>query len=332
MTVLHTLTVHLLALSLTAAVAQAPTPQQSQAPAPAQVPQQPATTQAPDPPLATGANFDPAIFQNTLQPTDLAYLRQFNGVPAKDLLHDKQFKKLMKQVVPGCIFHYGRDMDLPEALEIVFDGSRIPVEIRDGRYLLVTGQQGPYLQGRGFLWMDLQTGIALGGFYFTPTNGEPTPAMNLFSKQLRETTLGLSQLPPEFDADFVQWSARSRISPVVTQYVITGNNKKILLEHDEDFCVSANGTVAPRDGVCQQLNAQAADLDVTAADYLDQVHHATNATAWMLSSSQVAWLGVRDQTCGGVLDPLGCRIRVTQVRIHVLTGRAPMRPHVVAHR
>ncbi len=331
MNVRHALTIHLLALTLTAAAAQTSAQQQPQAPPQSQVPAS-QQAQIPEPPLAPGANFDPAIFQNPLPPAELAYLRQFDGVPAKDLLHDKQFKKLMKQVVPGCIFHYGRDMDLSEALATVFDGSRIPVEIRDGRYLLVTGAQGPYLQGRGFLWIDLQTGIGLGGFYFTPTNGEPTPAMNLFSKQLRETTLGLSQLPPEFDTDLMQWSARSRISPAVTQYVITGNNKKILLEHDEDFCVSASGTVAPRDGVCQQLNAQAADLDVTAADYLDQVHHATNATAWMLSPSQVVWLGVRDRTCGGVLDPLGCRIRVTQVRIHVLTGRPPMRPHIVAHR
>lgn len=315
---LHALATQLFALTLCTAVAQQ-----------AQVPP---AAQTVEPPLAAGSSYDPAIFQATLAPADLLSLHTFAGAPAKDLLRDKQFRKLMKQFVPGCIFHYGSDMDLPEALSMVFYGSRTPVEVRDGRYLLVTGQQGPYLQGRGFLWIDLQSGIAMGGFYFAPTNGEPTPALNLFSKQIREGSLGLTDLPPEFVADLVQWMTRSRISPVVTEYFITGNNKKILLEHDKDFCVSASGTTAPRDGICEQLNADAADLDVTAADYLEQVHHATNATAWMLSPSQVAWIGIRDRSCGGVLDPLGCRIRVTQVRIHVLTGRLPMRPRVVAHR
>ena len=146
-------------------------------------------------PSHSGSNYDPQIFQAPLPPADLAYLRQFSGAPAKDLLRDKQFKKLMKLFVPGCIFHYGRDMSLPDALSMAFDGSRIPVELRDNRYLLVVGQQGPYLQGRGFVWIDLETGIALGGFYFIPTNGEPTPALNLFSKQVKEETLGLANSP-----------------------------------------------------------------------------------------------------------------------------------------
>lgn len=288
-----------------------------------QAPPLPPTQQA-EPAMPPGSNYQPGLFQAPMLPADLGYLQQFAGAPANDLLRDKQFKKLMKLFVPGCIFHYGRDMSLPDALARVMDGSRIPVELRENRYLLVAGEEGPYLKGRGFLWIDLQTGIALGGFYFTPTNGEPTPALNLFSKQIKEDTLGLSQLPPAFVEDLVQWSARARVGPVVTRYAITGNNKKILLEHDEDFCVSADGTVAPRTGICEELNAEAADLDVTAADYLDQVHHATNATAWMLSPAQVDWLRVRDSTCGGSLDPLACRITITRRRIRVLTGRAPM--------
>jgi hypothetical protein len=37
------------------------------------------------------------------------------------------------------------------------------------------------------------------------------------------------------------------------------------------------------------MNADAADMDVTAAYYLEQTHHATNATAWMIEGDdQVA--------------------------------------------
>lgn len=315
MLILRALAIQFLAFSLSTA----PLPQAPSLPAAE-------TAESLTPP---GSNYSPALFQAPLLPADLGYLQQFAGAPAKDLLRDKQFKKLMKLFVPSCIFHYGRDMSLPDALSMAFEGSRLPIEVRDHRYLLVAGQQGPYLQGRGFLWIDLQTGIALGGFYFAPTNGEPTPALNLFSKQVKEDALGLSQLPPAFVDDFVQWSTSARVGPVVTRYFITGNNKKILLEHDEDFCVSADGTVAPHNGICEQLNAQAADLDVTAADYLEQVHHATNATAWMLSPSQIAWLGVRDRTCGGVLNPLNCRINITRQRVHIITGRPPIRPRPV---
>lgn len=105
----------------------------------------------------------------------------------------------MRSVIPDCVFHYGRDMPFVDALDMVLKGSPEPVRIRDGRYLLVSGRMGPYLGGRGFLWIDLQDGMAAGGFYFHPTNGEPTPTVNIFSKQVKDQdSLKLSQLPPAF--------------------------------------------------------------------------------------------------------------------------------------
>ena len=111
----------------------------------------------------------------------LAFLKPFDGVAAQDLLHDKQFPKLMRNVIPDCMFHYGHDMTLLEAMETVLERSPQPVEIRDGRYLIVSGT-GPYLQGRGMMWMDLHDGVALGAFFFHPTNGEPSPAVNVLSR------------------------------------------------------------------------------------------------------------------------------------------------------
>jgi len=49
-------------------------------------------------------------------------------------------------------------------------------------------------------------------------------------------SIQLSQLPPAFAQDLRQWSARSAIAPITTRYFITGSNKKILLEHDEEYC------------------------------------------------------------------------------------------------
>jgi uncharacterized protein YecT (DUF1311 family) len=274
-------------------------------------------------PPAQVSTYDPAIFQKRIPGDQLAFLKNFDGAPSGDAARDKQFRKLMHSVIPDCIFHYGTDMPLSDAVEMVLKGSPVPVRIRDGRYLLVSGRSGPYLGGRGFIWIDFDDGIALGGFYFHPTNGEPTPTVNIFSKQVTEGSLKMSQLPPAFAEDLRLWSAESRVSPVTTRYFITGANRKILLEHDEDYCIPIAGT-APPQNVCNQMNADAADIDLNAAYYLEQVNYATNATAWMIvGEDQVAWIQVRDSTCRVGPDPLGCRIRLTRERTHLIVSRHP---------
>ena len=66
-------------------------------------------------------------------------MNQFSGVAAEDVIRDKQFRKLMKSFVPDCMFHYGRDMSLSDALDMVFKGSTLQVQVRDGRYMTMSG-------------------------------------------------------------------------------------------------------------------------------------------------------------------------------------------------
>jgi uncharacterized protein YecT (DUF1311 family) len=293
-------------------------------------PQQPHVAQTPI------AQYDKALFQKPFSAAQLAFLHQFDGAPADTLYGDKEFHKLMHGFVPDCMFHYGRDMPLSDALDIVFKGSRLPVRIRDGRYLTLAGSNGPYLSGRGFLWIDLQDGIALGGFFFHPTNGEPTPSVNIFSRQVvKEDWLAVSQLPPAFIEDMYQWSSQSSVPPVTTRYFLTGSNKKILLEHDEDYCApiaGATATDAPPPEGCDQMDADAADLDMNAAYYLEQTHHTTNATAWMITGEdQVAFVQVRDSSCRTGPDPLGCRVRLTHEHIGVIVHRPGPGPRPEPH-
>ena len=70
-----------------------------------------------------------------------------------------------------------------------------------------------------------------------------------------------------------------------------------------------------------QSNADAADIDVTAAYYLDQIHSATNGTAWMIGPDQQAWITLRNTTCGGLANPLGCRISMARQRTHIIIHR-----------
>jgi len=175
-------------------------PPQAAQPADAQPPDAQAAQSEPVVP-STAQNYDKSIFQKPVAAEQLAFLGRFAGAPTNDLIRDKQYRKLMKAVIPDCIFHYGWDMMLSDAMEKVLAGSRLPVQIRDGRYLMASGRSGPYLSGRGFMWIDLRDGVALGGFFFHPTNGEPTPTVTIFSRQVKEQSLRLSQLPPAFAED-----------------------------------------------------------------------------------------------------------------------------------
>jgi hypothetical protein len=270
----------------------------------------------------------PVVFENRIPADQLSFLEQFNGVESGKLMRDKRFRQVMRSVIPHCEFHYGRDMSLSDAIDMVINGSKIPIRIREGRYVIVRGHNGPYLRGEGFLWIDMDGGIGLGGFFFTPTNGEPTPTVAAFSRQVmtKDKSIGMSQLPPRFARDLAQWSSDFRVPFLTTQYFLTGSNLRILLEHDEDYCLPAGaapGTPppAPTDP-CEQINANAADIDLTAADYLAQVHYATNATAWMINGTElVAWFAVRESACGVVPDPLACRIRMTRARTRMILNR-----------
>lgn len=280
----------------------------------------------------------PDVFVNRIPADQMAFLSGMAGTRSGDVIRDKQFKRLMKDFVPTGEFHYGRDMGLDDALHMVMDSSRVPAQIHDGRYFTIAGSGGPYLAGRALVWIDMKEGVGIGAFYFHPTNGEPTPSVAVFSRQVKEKALGMTDMPEEFGDDLTAWSGGSGVPALTTRYFITGGNMRVLLEHDEDYCSGGNLNLVPQGEACEQMDADAADLDEVAAYYLDQVHYRMNATAWMIGPDQVAWIGMRDRTCGGVVDPLGCRIRVTREHVHVLTGRPGPRPrpgptpHPVGHK
>lgn len=261
----------------------------------------------------------PLTFENPIARDQLAYLKDFEGHPAKELLKDKRFKGLMKNEIPRTEYHYGRDMPLEDAMWQALDGSKEPVVVRDGRYLLASGAQGPYLRGRGFVWVDMEQGIFLGGFYFQPTNGEPTPTLTIFSRQMDTDDEALSQLPPEFANDLFRWSQAAHVPVISPRYFIPVDGRKYVLVHDEPYCAATPG--APVPDVCARLQEQAADADMNAAYFMRETHNQANATAWMLEPDQVAWIGLRESTCGA---NVGCRIVFTRRRTRVLIG--PPRP------
>ena len=265
---------------------------------------------------APPATYDKAIFLKPIGADQIAFLKGFEGKPSGDLMKDKQFKKVLHDNLPGVMLHYGRDTPLDDVVDMVFKGSTIPVEIRDGRYLLAAAANGP-LPAKGFLWIDMQDGLFLGGFYFHPTNGEPTPSLTIFSKQIKVDALSMGQLPPAFAHDVALWSISAHAQFISTRYFIGSARKKILVEHDEDYCAPKTGLAVPPGGACATMNEQAADIDLNTAYYLDQTGHATNSTARMLASGSLNdFMALRTNRCGGVADPIGCRVHMTHEHIH----------------
>jgi uncharacterized protein YecT (DUF1311 family) len=299
-------------------------PEQAQEPAP-ETPPQPEDAQMPGMAPPPQANF-----KNPIPADQLAFLRDYANRSVKEIEKDKRFKKLEGQVTPSVRYFYHRDKALTEARDEVLDNEPLPVTVRNDRFVMVSsaggGNQNAF--GRGFLWFDMQTGIGLGGIYFHPTNGEPTPTLAIFSKQLTDTDLSMGQLPPDFYDDFAQWADVARVEAISPRYFIPDTDRKYVLIHDEDYCAHPSGE--PRPEGCEDMNADAADVDMNAAYFMSDTRNATDANAYMLNSDQIEWLAVRDRTCRGP-NRVACRIRVTRQRTAVLTGH-PVPPSRPIHR
>jgi len=306
----------------------APAPQAAPAAPPDFVPP-PDSAQAPDsapPPDAPPPA--PAAFQNPIPADRLAFLKDYDGKMPKQILKDTRFRDLEKEITPSARYFYHFDRALSEARDEVLDDKPVPISVRDDRYVMVGSAGGgdPHTYGRGFLWFDMQMGIGLGGIYFHPSNGEPTPTLTIYSKQLSDTDLSMGQLPPEFDQDFRQWATMAGLEVISPRYFIPANKKKYVLLHDEDYCAYSGNTQVL--GGCQELNVEAADADLNAAYFMHLTGNASDANAYMLNSEQAAWLALRERTCAGP-NGLACRIQITRQRTAVLTGHPPRAPHPV---
>lgn len=265
-----------------------------------------------------------AVFQHQIPSAQLAFLKDYEGKTIRELEKDKRFAAIEKQITPATNYYYHSRKTLQSAREEVLDYSPrpFPIVVRDGRFVMVASATvNPSFNtpgvGRGFLWFDIEQGIGLGGIFFHPSNGEPSPTLAVFSRQLTDTALGMSQLPLDFAIDLAQWSMATHMQAVTVRYFIPANGKKYVLIHDEDYCDHPPNAPAPDPNACAELNAEAADADMNGAYFMKETGNAADATAYMLGSDQVAWIGMRTQRCG---IAVACRIQVTHERTRVLMG------------
>jgi hypothetical protein len=262
----------------------------------------------------------PAVFHDLLPTGDLGFLADYDGKMPKEIERDKRFRHIEALITPPTYYFYHHDRELSETRDLVLDEAPMPISVRDGRYVMVATVGGPdqNMTGRGFIWIDMQTGIGLGGVYFRPSNGEPTPTLTIFSRQLTDTYLGMNQLPPEFLVDLNQWALIAKVHATSPRYFIPANKKKYALVHDGDYCEHAEGTPAPPQDECEEMNAEAADADLEAAYFMKETGHLSDATAYLLESDFSEWMTLRQRTCG---TGLACRVVYTRRRVRELLGQ-----------
>jgi hypothetical protein len=234
------------------------------------------------------AIFQKPIFENTIAGDEVGFLNDYMGRPSDDVVHERSLRRLVSKVVPDAPFHLGVDMPLSSAMESMFEVSVQPVQVRDGRYAMVFGRRSLTGPGRALLWIDMHAGIGLGAIFFYPSNGEPTPTLTIFSSQVNQGSLKVSELPAAFVQDMTRWAAIVGVPAVTTRYFINAAGKKTVLAHEEDYCKGGLSGAGTAGTACEEMNAEAARVDVAAAHFLDQTNYASNATLRMVAERSSA--------------------------------------------
>ncbi len=75
----------------------------------------------------------PAAFQNLIPANQLAFLKDYDGKMPKQVLKDKRFRDLEKEITPSARFFYQFDRPLSEARDKVLDDKPLPISVRDDR-------------------------------------------------------------------------------------------------------------------------------------------------------------------------------------------------------
>jgi beta-lactamase regulating signal transducer with metallopeptidase domain len=255
----------------------------------------------------------------------LAWLSRYAGRPTFEVTSDSRFHSLVQAATPNAIFHLGYDMPLSQAIESMLNGPSFAAELRDGppngpngRYLMISAQRSERGIGQSFYWFDLQQGLTFGGIFFSPTNGEPTPTLTIFSNQIGDRITEASQLPAAFLQDLEIWRASRNVPPAAVRYFINASGWKSVLMHDA--CNPANGSPAGDPSECQAMNEAAGESDMQASLYLLRIHYAEGSPARVqLEAAQSQWEASELGGCEGKPDRLGCRARLTSARARELS-------------
>ena len=264
----------------------------------------------------------PNLRCTTIDPERFTWVRDLAGGSSHDATMAGHFPDLIADVSPDVPYHFHLDMALGNALRVVLRGTAEPVVIRVTRFVTLAACDTPTCSGaRGLIWIDTLKGIEIGGIEFAPSNGEPTPTLTLFSKQVQDPVTRRAQLPADFIEDLATWARRSRSRGPAARYFVNGQGLKTVVAHDEDNCHGADQS-SLEGTLCRSQNMDAADQDLAAAYYLLFNSFAEGSTMRAaLKTDEDKWVADRRTSCGAGADgpTLACRLKTTRDRVTALT-------------
>jgi uncharacterized protein YecT (DUF1311 family) len=266
----------------------------------------------------------PAITCTALDPSRVAWLKELIGESTHAAALAGHFDDLINDVAPDAVYHLGVDMPFSAALRIVLHGAGEPITARANRYVSLSACDSPACtRARVLLWSDLDTGLEIGAIDFAPSNGEPTPTLTIFSRQVMDAVTRRVQLPAGFIEDLATWSrgSRRRGGSTPARYFVNHAGLKTVVMHDEDNCHGADQSALAAT-LCASMNLDAADQDVAAAYYvlLNTFPDGTPMRA-ALKTDEDKWVADRRTTCGAGSDgpAIACRIKAARERAGTLT-------------
>lgn len=241
------------------------------------------------------------------------WLKDYANQTTFEVISDKKFGNMILAATPPAVFHFGADMMLSDAVTLILHGPAFPVQLRDGRYLMISAERSARGGGESFYWFDLQRGMTFGGVFFRPSNGEPTPSLTVFSGQVADRITSDTQLPRDFLRDLETWRTARNVPAVVVRYFVNGLAWKAPLLHESDACAAAGAGTASAE--CQAVDEQAAELDMQAALYLLRSRYAEGTpAATQLDAAQAQWQTSLETACAGKADAPACRAQMARQR------------------
>ena len=251
---------------------------------------------------------------HSTQPSPPHWLLAFDGRSTNDVAHDPRLRRLITQQVPKAM-----TTELLGAL----GGPPNPLRADDGRTVSMSACMPHACPTKGFLWLDLTTGTALGAIY-------SAPVLRLGSRALTPTAL-----PAAARAALHEWLADLDAMPGTVRFTNaqgstttlaaapfrpTGRFRPPAGGPSFDCATAMAAGTAQVDGATTVARAICRDRDLSALDrrtwqQAEEVRlgHSTRDARRELVEFHNQWRRQRDARCSAAPDLAGClRAEFTQ--------------------
>jgi hypothetical protein len=225
------------------------------------------------------------------------WLLAFDGRSTNDVAHDPRLGRLITRQIPAAMATTLRD---------ALGGPPDPLQVTDGRTVAMSACQPRACGTKGFLWLDLAAGTALGAIYEAPT-------LRLGSRALAPDTLPAAArtalLAWLADLDAVPRTVRfTNAAGSVTRlaaapFTPTGRYRPPPGGPSFD-CAGAASPVART--LCRDTALAALDLRTWRQAEEVRRGHSTRAAREELVAFHEAWRHRRDVRCGAAADRSAC--------------------------